>query len=182
MRLRIVRRPTESRIDGIRLDHFRVGDQYEVGTALGAVFLAEGWAVPVPDDVPVPARGVEYQASTTPPNLIRESYRPTTRNASAAVPQTTAQRQTISGAAGGANQASTRRRPLTVTRTVSTPRNAGPSMGSAPSTVEAPSAEQSSRTETDNHDVTKDTKTGMSFVDHRERRDGSTFRLGSTSK
>jgi hypothetical protein len=76
MRLRIVRRPTESRIDGIRLDHFRVGDQYEVGTALGGVFLAEGWAVPVPDDVPALARGVEYQAPTTPPNLIREADPP----------------------------------------------------------------------------------------------------------
>ena len=37
MRLRIVRTPTESRIDGIRLDRFHVGTQYEVGTALGGV-------------------------------------------------------------------------------------------------------------------------------------------------
>src|SRR4051794_1883495 len=75
MRLRIVRTPTESRIDGMRLDRFHVGAQYEIGTALGAVFLAEGWAVPVPDDAPAPApRGVEYQPPASPPNLFRESY------------------------------------------------------------------------------------------------------------
>ena len=73
MRLRIVRTPTESRIDGIRLDRFHVGTQYDVGTALGGVFLAEGWAVPVPDDAPAPAaRAVEYHPPDNPPNLIRE--------------------------------------------------------------------------------------------------------------
>lgn len=77
MRLRIVRTPTESRIDGMRLDRFLVGVQYEVGPALGAVFLAEGWAVPVPDDAPPPAaRAVEYQPPASPSNLIRESYPP----------------------------------------------------------------------------------------------------------
>ena len=77
MRLRIVRTPTESRIDGIRLDRFHVGTQYEVGTALGGVFLAEGWAVPVPDDAPEPeARAVEYHPPDNPPNLIRESDPP----------------------------------------------------------------------------------------------------------
>ena len=77
MRLRIVRTPTESRIDGMRLDRFHVGAQYDIGTALGAVFLAEGWAVPVADDAPAPAaRAVEYQPPASPPNLIRESYPP----------------------------------------------------------------------------------------------------------
>jgi hypothetical protein len=117
MRLRIVRSPTESRIDGIRLDHFRVGDQYEVGTALGAVFLAEGWAVPVPDDVPAPARGVEYQAPTAPPNLIRDSYPPyySERFSSGRADD---RPPADAGAAAGANQTSTRRRPRTITSPV----------------------------------------------------------------
>lgn len=46
MHLRIRRQPVGS-IDGVRLDRFRVGVVYEVGTQLGSVFLAEGWAEPV---------------------------------------------------------------------------------------------------------------------------------------
>jgi hypothetical protein len=88
MRLRIVRTPTESRIDGIRLDRFRVGAQYEIGTALGALFLAEGWAVPVPDDAPPPAsRAVEYQPPDTPPNLIIDSYRPYSQERFSGLPE-----------------------------------------------------------------------------------------------
>ncbi len=44
MRILIKRRPTCTRIDGIQLDRFTPGMQYEVGTSLGAVFLSEGWA------------------------------------------------------------------------------------------------------------------------------------------
>ena len=47
MRIRIVRKPTRVSEDGIRLDCFAVGQQYEVGNTLGALFLAEGWAEPV---------------------------------------------------------------------------------------------------------------------------------------
>lgn len=39
--------------DGFDLRRFRVGQIYDVGTALGNLLLAEGWAVPV--DVPEPA-------------------------------------------------------------------------------------------------------------------------------
>ena len=47
LRIRIVRTPTTPEIDGIRLDSFRLGDEYEVGNALGSLLLAEGWAEPV---------------------------------------------------------------------------------------------------------------------------------------
>jgi CheY-like chemotaxis protein len=49
MHLRIRRRLTGS-IDGVQLDRFRAGVVYEVGTPLGNVFLAEGWAEPVDMD------------------------------------------------------------------------------------------------------------------------------------
>jgi hypothetical protein len=41
-----------SGIDGIRLDSFQLGHEYEVGNSVGALFLAEGWAQPVPLDAP----------------------------------------------------------------------------------------------------------------------------------
>jgi CheY-like chemotaxis protein len=43
MRLKILIPPTGA-IDGISLEQFRVGEVYELGTYLGAVFLAERWA------------------------------------------------------------------------------------------------------------------------------------------
>jgi CheY-like chemotaxis protein len=43
MRLRILTFPTGT-IDGVSLDHFRVGGIYELGTQIACVFLAEGWA------------------------------------------------------------------------------------------------------------------------------------------
>jgi hypothetical protein len=41
-------------LDGIRLDYFQIGVEYEVGTNTAALFLAEGWAEPVPLDAPAP--------------------------------------------------------------------------------------------------------------------------------
>src|SRR5262245_14935140 len=52
MRIRIVQRPPADSIDGIRLDRFESGYQYEVGNSLGALMLAEGWAEPVQLDEP----------------------------------------------------------------------------------------------------------------------------------
>jgi hypothetical protein len=52
MRIEVIQRPPISSIDGIRLDRFEPGKQYEVGNSIGAVFLAEGWAIPVPLDAP----------------------------------------------------------------------------------------------------------------------------------
>jgi hypothetical protein len=54
MRIEVVQRPSVSSIDGIRLDCFEPGKRYEVGNSIGAVFLAEGWAIPVPLDSPMP--------------------------------------------------------------------------------------------------------------------------------
>jgi hypothetical protein len=52
LRIRIVQTPPVSGIDGIRLDSFQLGQEYEVGNSVGALFLAEGWAEPVPLDAP----------------------------------------------------------------------------------------------------------------------------------
>ena len=46
MRLRICRQPPGN-IDGLRLDQFRPGLVYDIGSQLASVFLAEGWAEPV---------------------------------------------------------------------------------------------------------------------------------------
>jgi len=52
MRIRILRAPRVAAVDGIDLRRFLRGRQYDVGTLVAALFLSEGWAVPVPDDEP----------------------------------------------------------------------------------------------------------------------------------
>jgi hypothetical protein len=47
MRIRIVRPLPVRDVDGIAVDAFEVGREYEVGPSLGALFLAERWAEPV---------------------------------------------------------------------------------------------------------------------------------------
>jgi hypothetical protein len=84
MRIRIVQRPSETSIDGVRLDRFEPGYQYEVGNSLGAVMLAERWAVPVAADAPalvIPFSETDpfataYQDADAPSNLVREHYPP----------------------------------------------------------------------------------------------------------
>lgn len=79
MRILIVRKPSEC-IDGIRLDQFVPGHQYEVGNTLGALFLCEEWAEPVDD--PTPALVIpphEFNADgvkSWPQNLMREFFPP----------------------------------------------------------------------------------------------------------
>jgi len=79
MRIRVVQRPTLASVDGIRLDHFEPGSEHELGSSLGALFLAEGWGVPVVDDV---ARRHDATLATAidtdadPPNLQRDTYPP----------------------------------------------------------------------------------------------------------
>lgn len=51
MRLRIVRRPS-GRADGISLDRFEPGFIYDVGSSIGNLLLAEGWAEPIDDQRP----------------------------------------------------------------------------------------------------------------------------------
>jgi hypothetical protein len=78
IRIKVIRKPTVREIDGIRLDLFHPGVQYELGNGLGAVFLAEGWAEPVPfDDEPAVVIPVsECRADRAPPNLSRAIYPP----------------------------------------------------------------------------------------------------------
>jgi hypothetical protein len=84
MRIRVVRAPTVESIDGIQFDVFRVGREYEVGNSIGAVMLAEGWAVPLALNEPIPVPFTEtdpfadrpYRDKDAPPNLTREHYPP----------------------------------------------------------------------------------------------------------
>ena len=78
MRIKIVRMPTQSQVDGIRLDGFHPGSSYEVGTTVAALFLAEGWAVPAEQDKPaLPMSRAELESEMIePPNLTRESFPP----------------------------------------------------------------------------------------------------------
>jgi hypothetical protein len=54
IRLKILKVPPVGDIDGIRLDLFERGQEYDVGNTLAALLLAEGWAEPVPLDAPKP--------------------------------------------------------------------------------------------------------------------------------
>lgn len=50
VRLRITHAPPVAELDGMRVGRYRVGLVYEVPTSIANVFLAEGWAVPAPDE------------------------------------------------------------------------------------------------------------------------------------
>ena len=84
MRIRIIQTPPISSIDGIRLDCFQLGMEYEMGNTVGALFLAEGWAELVPLNAETPIepftandpydQRVLYPDN--PPNLVRDVYPP----------------------------------------------------------------------------------------------------------
>jgi hypothetical protein len=82
MRIRIVRAPKPTCIDGVRLEQFEPGQQYEVGTTLGALLLCEGWAEPLDDQSPaliIPLNQVATTSGTSEPvpqNLVRDLARP----------------------------------------------------------------------------------------------------------
>jgi hypothetical protein len=78
MRIKIVRMPTQSSVDGIRLDGFHPGSSYVVGTTLAALFLAEGWAVPDEQNEPaLPMSIAELESEMIePPDLTRELFLP----------------------------------------------------------------------------------------------------------
>lgn len=79
MRIRIVQKPSVACIDGIQLNHFVPGQQYEVGPSLGSLFLAEGWAEPaVPNEPPAPSDEPSNVVDPVPApaNLVREIYPP----------------------------------------------------------------------------------------------------------
>src|SRR5438552_12234129 len=78
MRIKIIRTPTLSEVDGIRLDLFEPDGQYEVGNVLGALFLSEGWAIPVDSTEPAKVTPLSELAAERdapdPRNLIREVW------------------------------------------------------------------------------------------------------------
>jgi hypothetical protein len=85
MWIRIVRKPPIASLDGIGLEHFELGATHEVGSAVGNLLLAEGWAEPVTHCQPasvlpfIEARRTASKARTTranPPNLVRETEPP----------------------------------------------------------------------------------------------------------
>lgn len=51
MKVRITQNLAGS-IDGIQLDHFKIGHVYDLGPSLGSVLVAEGWAEVVMQDEP----------------------------------------------------------------------------------------------------------------------------------
>jgi hypothetical protein len=58
MCIRIVQQPAVKVVDGVPLDRFEPGGVYEVGTNIGALLLAEGWAVPAsPHETPAEPGG-----------------------------------------------------------------------------------------------------------------------------
>jgi hypothetical protein len=69
MRIRIVRPLPVRDVDGIAVDAFEVGREYEVGPSLGALFLAERWAEPV---APVRERAPRAKRAVT-ANRARKS-------------------------------------------------------------------------------------------------------------
>jgi hypothetical protein len=84
MRIRIVRIPPIADIDGVSVDCFQVGAEYDVGNTVGSLFLAEGWAEPVDLDAPRPPQafsaddpfGVMTLDRNSPPNLVKEHQPP----------------------------------------------------------------------------------------------------------
>jgi CheY-like chemotaxis protein len=52
VRLRILKTPPASELEGVHIGRYRQGLIYEVPNRVANVFLAEGWAVPVPDETP----------------------------------------------------------------------------------------------------------------------------------
>ena len=55
MRIRVIRRPSATSVDGLELDRFEPGRLYDVGTSLGSLMLSEGWAEPVATETASPA-------------------------------------------------------------------------------------------------------------------------------
>jgi hypothetical protein len=78
MRIRIIREPDADAVDGIPLARFKKGVQYEVGSNLATLFLAEGWAEPVGSDEPaliIPLHEFDPEVQM-PANVTRELARP----------------------------------------------------------------------------------------------------------
>ena len=51
MRVRMTAKPTVDCIDGIQLNRFQPGYEYEIGAQLADLMIVEGWAEPVLNEV-----------------------------------------------------------------------------------------------------------------------------------
>ena len=79
MRIRVIQIPPDIVCEEYDFRRFAPGRQYEVGTSLGALMLAEGWAEPVESEEPavlIPFSEVDPDSVITPSNLVRELHRP----------------------------------------------------------------------------------------------------------
>ena len=64
MRVRIIKKPSLPRVNGLRLDVFQPGVLYEMVNTLATFLISEGWAEPVLSDEPViviPLRNVRFR-------------------------------------------------------------------------------------------------------------------------
>jgi len=92
IRIRIVQQPTISDIDGISLDRFELGMEYQAGNIVASLLLPEGWAEPVPLDAPLSPSFTEGEpidptrVLARRPDLVRQLHRPRTERAIAADP------------------------------------------------------------------------------------------------
>jgi hypothetical protein len=69
MRIRIIQEPSALTIDGVRLDHFKLGGQFEVGLTVGAYLFAEGWAEWVDADEPAIVKPMSQVAPPSGPSM-----------------------------------------------------------------------------------------------------------------
>jgi hypothetical protein len=75
MRIKVTKEPASSCIDRTQLGLFRPGLQYDVGTALAGLIIAEGWAEAVSSDEPaVIILLKELDVAAPNPPLSREMY------------------------------------------------------------------------------------------------------------
>jgi hypothetical protein len=76
----MLQRPNAASIDGLRVDGFKPGQQYEVGRTLAELFLTEGWAEPVEENPAIasarPSAGGAATAGTAGMNVTKASFPP----------------------------------------------------------------------------------------------------------
>jgi hypothetical protein len=76
----MLQRPNALSIDGLRVDGFKPGQQYEVGRTLAELFLTEGWAEPVEENPaiasPRPSAAGATTTGTTGVNVTKPSFPP----------------------------------------------------------------------------------------------------------
>src|SRR5262245_3393625 len=82
IRVRIKRKPPVSQVDGVPLDRFVVGQEYDLGNIIAGLLLAEQWAEPLPLDSGSSSLDgsqlydIAVPRPRDPSNLIRERFPP----------------------------------------------------------------------------------------------------------